>query len=71
MTANELTSHFNDTFALGEWPKTFEVNHETYANVCQFLLEHLAEYWPDAVHLAIGSHKGIMFKGVELILVSK
>lgn len=72
MTATELRNHFSDTYGLNnEWPKTFDVDHETYANVCQFLFKYLAEYWPGAVHVSIGPNYGVMFKNVELILVEK
>jgi len=72
MTAQELRSHFNDTFGLGEWPETYEVDHETYANACHFVFKQKLEY--DKMYnrfllsVTVGSNKGLMFKNVELIL---
>jgi hypothetical protein len=74
MTANELRHHFNTTFGLGEWPKTFEVDAETYANCCQTVFNDLMTKpgflfgeWT-IVHLSLGPYNGIIFKDVELIL---
>jgi hypothetical protein len=40
MTSNELRNYFNNTFGLKEkWPATYEVNAETYVNVCQAIFE--------------------------------
>lgn len=69
-------------FGYKEWPRTYDVDHETYANVCQSVFNSLHEkqmYWdvvedgqqkPDigTVLVCLGEHNGIMFKGVELIL---
>lgn len=35
MTSNELRHKFNTEFGLKSWPKTYEVDVETYGNVCQ------------------------------------
>jgi len=82
MTSNELRSIFNKTYGLGEWPKSFNVDHETYANVCQdvfnWYVKNKNEVTKYSVHiegeetiieLSIGPNNGIMFKNVELILV--
>lgn len=86
MTTNELRNSFNNKYGLGEWPLTYEVDHETYANVCQdifenqFRLDNLfwdtvedGEQKPDVeiLSIAVGRNKGIMFKNVELILKSR
>ena len=70
MTSNELRSIFNETYGLGEWPKSVIVDHETYANVCQDIFNHIInEDGGPWVHLGLGPNNGIMFKNVELILV--
>lgn len=84
MTTEELRKFFNDNFNLNQWPTTYEVDHETYANVCQFMFEYKSKtsgmYWDtvengkekstvEVVAIGIGmTNKGILFKGVELIL---
>lgn len=76
MTVQELRNLFNDTFSVGvegKWPETYEVDHETYANICQFTFDHHQKIrlnetmWVD---VAVGSNNGIMYKGVELLLKS-
>jgi hypothetical protein len=83
MTTEELRIKFNNEFGLGKWPETYEVDTETYANICQSIFEHQAKtvnmYWdviedgeqkPDikTVAISLGRSNGIMFKNVELIL---
>lgn len=76
MTAIELTELFNNKFGLNEWPKIFEVDPNTYANICQELFSWKAKRvfinnivndikW---IELSIGPNDGIMFRNVELIL---
>ena len=69
MTTEELRHKFNTEFEMGEWPKTYGVDHETYANVCQFVfnkkLEAESGPW---IPIAVGVNGGILFKNVELIL---
>jgi hypothetical protein len=81
MTTKELTDYFNDIFGLNPWPKSFEVDHETYANVVQDILNHKAKLG-ECYRLGnnkVGqyleyriqtkpAHNGILFKDVELIL---
>ena len=76
MTSDELAKHF-DTFDYGllqKWPKTFEVDAETYANCCQAIFnnkkDYEKEFYKDGwfARIAFGHHNGIMFKNVELIL---
>lgn len=83
MTANELRIKFNNEFGLGEWPKSYEVDHETYANCCQDLFNWLYNNYEYNVYhidkdqvfksceITIGPNNGLMFKNVELILVKK
>jgi len=83
MTTNELINFFNNTYGIDkEWPRTYEVDAETYLNVCQSVIE-----WSIArnlnvlrlegriqgyhVGINVGPNKGIYFKNVELILVKK
>ena len=71
MTSNELRSAFNETYGLGEWPKSVIVDHETYANVCQDVFNYKIEGDNTKLYAEIdlGPNNGIMFKNVELILV--
>lgn len=59
-----------DTDLKKTWPETFEVDHETYANVCQHVFDHIADNveWGPIYEIALGPNKGLMFKNVELIL---
>jgi hypothetical protein len=76
MTANELRQHFNYIFGLdAAWPLTYEVDAETYANVCQELfdfkvatLEVQGTTYPNVIDILVGRSNGLMFKNVELIL---
>jgi len=70
MTANELRNYFNDTWGVDGFPTTYDVDHETYANVCQEVFNNLADNYPDrlALPVHIGPHRGVMFKDVELTL---
>jgi len=82
MTAEELHSHFNRVFSIKkEWPKTYEVDAETYANCCQLIFEKVEEDNMDIIVrtgtgdlsrrlIWVGSSNGLLFKGVELILKS-
>ena len=72
MTADELRSKFNNEFGLGDWPEKYEVDAETYANVCQWIFRHKAiELLPTSritvVDISLGPNHGILFKNVELI----
>jgi hypothetical protein len=88
MTAAELKHYFNTEYGISkQWPATFEVDHETYANVCQEVFSREFEsdvylFWDNTVNgekkssfkflsVAIGENKGIMFNFVELILKAK
>jgi len=72
VTAQELINHFNNTFGTNQWPPTYEVDHETYANCCQAVFDYsvksLSSGYRVGYSIAIGKHDGLMFKGVELIL---
>lgn len=87
MTSNELRKLFNDKFGNEKWPKTYEVDHETYANICQDIFDHHVQsktmFWDSVenakditdfqvIGIFLGLTKnGIMFKNVELILKSR
>lgn len=77
MTTDEFRAKLNKEYGIKHpWPEMLEVDHETYANVCQTIFNKYAEKAPvsllglgSIVTLAIGPKKGgIMFHGVELIL---
>lgn len=41
MTTNELRKLFNDKYGMDQnWPTRYEVDHETYANVCQAIFDY-------------------------------
>lgn len=80
MTANELQNHFSNTFGLKAWPPTFEVDAETYGYVVQAVIDNkikeVNEYFDwqkdhNFLDISLGENGGIMFKGVELILLRK
>lgn len=75
MTTEELRRHFNDNFELDKWPETFEVDHETYANVCNYIFSLVKENGYlisigsiTRIGISVGLNGGILFKNVELIL---
>ena len=80
MTSNELRAVFNSwSNEHGiEWkpPETYEVDHETYANVIQSIFndklkfEDVSQFGENLfiVNVAVGLNSGIMFKNIELIL---
>jgi len=82
MTAQELRDHFNRVYGIEHpWPKTYEVDAETYANCCQAVFDWFIEHKEIhrlasneergnyyMIHLPIGLNGGLKFKGVELIL---
>jgi hypothetical protein len=79
MTADELALHFNRTFGLGEWPKTYAVDFETYGQVAHKLFTRRDDvtafsFGEDDEHptvvsicLHVGPNKGLLFKNVELL----
>lgn len=73
MTVEELTKFFNDTWGLTRWPPNWEVDAETYANVCQEVFNRASKYLQVLddnyiINVVVGPNHGIMFKNVELIL---
>lgn len=75
MTANELRKHFADTYGLGPYPKTFEVDKETFANCCLAVFANAFDIQTiriqgeiSYVAIAFGEHNSLLFKGVELIV---
>ena len=72
MTTEELAHKLSIDYGLNNWPPFYEVDAETYANVCHYTFNHLANFHPSLkVTVSIGPHHGIMFKNVELILEAK
>ena len=80
MTTSELAKELNNKFGLNFWPKTYQVDHETYANVFQSVVNHLVDdiklffIWDNLdkrVSISIGPNNGILFKNVELILINQ
>lgn len=72
MTTIELRNKFNDEFRLGEWPRTYKVDAETYGNVAQSIFnyacgDHKFE-GNIGIYIVLGPNRGLMFKDVELIL---
>ncbi len=75
MTTQELRKYFNDTFGLEDWPKSFEVDKQTYANCCQEIFNWHVEHGNMAIdtrgyqfiRITLGPNNGILFKNVELI----
>jgi hypothetical protein len=76
VTALELKDKLDKEFPIGEhWPKTYEVDSETYFNVLQHILRYRIQndnfvfIGPfKTVELILGPANGIMFKGVELLI---
>lgn len=74
MTAKELRIKFGQEFGFKDWPKSYEVDPDTYGHVCHAVLQYeLGMQFPDIredfrLRIAIGPTGGIMYKGVELIL---
>ncbi len=71
MTSSELRTLFNESFGLGEWPEIYKVDTETYAYICNDIFQHKNEHnhrHINFITIAVGSHGGIMFKNVELII---
>jgi len=79
MTASELKEFLFNIYGYRPYPDTYEVDADTYANVCQEIFNNkitndhnysLVEgrnYY--SMRIEVGKiSKGIMFKGVELIL---
>lgn len=82
MTANELKTRLISTFGLGEWPKTFEVDAETYANCCQIVFkqaerDNITELYNSGKgdhalrRIYVGENNGLLFAGIELIYKPK
>ncbi len=75
MTNLELLRKLNNVYGLDKWPETFEVDAETYGNVCQSMFDYKVSIlkeqnttYPNVIDILVGSHNGLMFKNVELIL---
>lgn len=75
MTAKELKDLFNKEYGFNPWPPTYEVDAETYGNVCQAVFNNaLDRQFPDVadeffhLKIVVGPNIGIMYQNVELIL---
>jgi len=71
MTAQELRHKLYTEYTANAFPKTLEVDKETYDNALDAILQNrLQDEWLESgfIVIYIGPNKGIMFKGVELIL---
>lgn len=73
MTLEELRNKFNNEFGIEKWPKTYEVDSDTYANICQGIFDYKIKdenrMYPFLIEVTVGLNNGIFFKGVELILL--
>src|SRR5437660_10928446 len=73
MTVEELRFKING-MSLKELPETMKVDAETYGNVCQYLFKNSQAIQMNGVlfvDLAVGKNRGVMFKGIELLLETK
>jgi hypothetical protein len=76
MTVQELREIFNREFGLdNKWPATYEVDMETYVNVCNDCFFFMTKKTSakkykgfTRIHIAVGKNYGILFKGVELLV---
>jgi hypothetical protein len=73
MTVDELAAHINSTFGYqSPVPDTLVVDHDTYANVCWYVVNYIRDKSDtDRVQypfVSFGRHGGIFFKNIELIL---
>ena len=75
MTVDELLAKINDVNGYqSPVPDTMVVDHETYANVCWYVVNRQIGYQEflakRIIHplVAFGRHGGIFFKNIELIL---
>lgn len=71
MRLTELRAHLNNTYGIVKnWPKTLEVDAETYANACQAIFDAGFKIG-GVVDINVGDKNGLMYKGVELIYKSE
>lgn len=69
MKADELVSHFDRIYGINKRPLTYEVDSDTYANCCQAVFDELVKINRNRnINVYLGDNKGLMFKGVELLL---
>jgi hypothetical protein len=66
----ELIRYLYTTYDLSsKWPKKLEVDADTYGRVCQHIFNQFHGYESySSIMVSIGTNRGIMFKGIELIL---
>lgn len=73
MTSKELSKTLCNEYDKNKaWPRTYQVDHDTYANVCQEWFNRRAcPGLPSFIQIALGPNGGIVFHSVELILIRK
>lgn len=70
MTALELIEKLNNEYGTNEWPDTYEVDANTFVNVCQFIFKgkpKLRIQNHESVDIWL-RHGNLLFKNVELIV---
>jgi len=70
MTSDELTQYLVNTYGMTrKWPTRLEVDSETFSNICKEKFDDTTlEKGLKVASIIVGPYKGIMFKGIELIL---
>lgn len=72
MTLQELRTELNEKYGLDPWPATYEVDAETYGNVCRDLFKRRTKKSVGVgmyeIKFMVGVNNGPLFKGVELIM---
>ena len=68
MTATELRDWLYRRYGMNKWPEDLDVDHETYANICQYIFDKKVSNPNSALVVHLGKRNGIMFKNVELLI---
>ncbi len=70
MTPNELYQHWLRNYPNRDeiFPTVYEVDADTYAQVCEALFKNINYSPNNIVSVSLGPNNGPYFKGVELIL---
>jgi hypothetical protein len=68
MTAQQLRDKLNREFGFIDrpWPRSIEVDADTYANCCQAIFDYVNENLNKQVSLGV-ENNGLIFKNIELI----
>lgn len=70
MTLSELLRELNNTYGMCRpWPKSKVVDADTYGHVVHEIISATAQ--GGQVTLYLGPRKGVLFRGVELVLDNK